>query len=467
MNAATPLPTVSSSYDTPTLRRHAVDTIRLSVPLAVAQVSQMAISVTDTVLLGALGHDALAAGGLATTLFFTMTILLQGVLTSVGVLIAQARGAQAHERIPALYWNGLWLAVLLMLPALLLMRSAEPLMIACGEPAALAHDAGRYAVLLSWGAPASVLGIGLMRAFLPAIGKERLLLWVSFASVFVNGFLSYGLIHGAWGLPRLGFLGAAAASVITLWLTAAVLVAAVHAGAAFRGFTRRAGFDAALLRELFALGWPVGATYAIETLLFLFVSLLIGRLGTVPLAAHQIALNFSAITFMVPTAIGQAANVRVAFWVGACRGHEARRAGFTAIGLGVGFMVLSCVGMGLGAPTIAGWYLNAADPANAATLALASSLLSVAAVFQVVDGTQAVASGTLRGLRDTRVPMLIAAVGYWGIGLGVGYALGFGAGLGAVGLWWGLAAGLATAAALLTLRFAATSRQPDPAGAAA
>jgi MATE family multidrug resistance protein len=437
----------------PTLSRHAADTARLAAPLAIAQLSQMAMGVTDTILLGSLGPDALAAGGLGANLFFVVVTLLQGVLTSVSVSVSHARGAQAEDRVPHIYWTGFVMSLLLAVPAFALLSFATPVLLAFGEPALLAHNVGEYTAILRWGALGSLIGIGLMRSFLPAIGAAKRLLWVSIVGVFINGFLNYGMIHGAYGLPHLGFLGSAAATTITVWITALVLMAWLHLRPRYRHFVTATRPKLPLLGELFGIGWPVAITYGVESTLFLATGLMVGVLGESQLAAHQIALNVASVAFMVPLAIGQAANVRVGFWSGAGQPLAARHAGFVALALGVAFMTLSGLVLILAPHWIVGLYLHLDDPANAATVALASSLLGVAAIFQIVDGMQTVCSGCLRGLKDTRVPMLVAAFGYWGIGFPTGYTLAFHFGLGARGLWWGLAAGLASVALLMTLRF--------------
>jgi MATE family multidrug resistance protein len=450
-----------------TLRRHIVETVRLAAPLAVAQVAQMAMGVTDTVLLGSLGSGALAAGGLGAGLFFTTILLLQGVLSAVAVLVAQARGAGRPERAPAVFRTGLLLVALLTAPAFLLLSYAEPILLALGEPPDLARDVGRYESVLRWGVPGGLIGLGLMRAFLPAIDRPRVILWVTLAAVGVNGLLNYGLIHGAWGLPRLGLIGSATATAATLWGTALSLLAVVHLAPSLRRWSvpsRAPGQGRTpilpLLGELLRVGLPVGVTYGVEVTLFLAAGLLAGLISTAALAAHQIALNVASFAFMVPFALAQAANVRVGFWTGARRPAEARRAGFVAIGLGAGFMTITGVTM-LAAPRmLVGLYLDMGDPGNAETVHIAVTLLFIAAAFQIVDGVQAVAAGGLRGLRDTRTPMLLAAFGYWGIGFTSGYALAFGFGAGAPGLWWGLAIGLAVVAALLTLRFHRRTRIP-------
>ncbi|SEA23372.1 MATE family efflux transporter [Paraburkholderia sartisoli] len=447
----------------PSLSRHAADTARLAAPLAIAQLSQMAMGVTDTVLLGSLGPDALAAGGLGANLFFVVVTLLQGVLTSVSVSVAHARGAQAEDRVPHIYWTGFLLSILLAVPAFALLSFARPILLAFGEPTLLAHNVGEYCAMLRWGTPASLIGIGLMRSFLPAIGAAKRLLWVSIGGVGVNAFLNYGLIHGAYGLPRLGFLGSAAATTITVWLTALILMALLHLRPRYRHFVTATRPQMPLMGELFGIGWPVAITYGVESTLFLATGLMVGLLGESQLAAHQIALNVASVAFMVPLAIGQAANVRVGYWSGAGQPLAARHAGFVAIALGVGFMMLSGLVLILAPHAIVGLYLHLDDPANASTVSLAASLLGVAAIFQIVDGMQTVGSGCLRGLKDTRVPMIAAAFGYWGIGFPTGYTLAFHFGLGARGLWWGLAAGLASVALLMTLRFHYLSLRRVPA----
>lgn len=442
----------------PTFSSHAAETARLAAPLAIAQLSQMAMGVTDTILLGSLGADALAAGGLGAGIFFVVVTLLQGVLSSVSVTVANARGAQAEHRVPHIYWTGLLLSVLLALPAFVLLSFSQPILLAVGEPAALARDVGAYTGVLRWASLGSLIGIGMMRAFLPAIGAAKRLLWISIASVGVNAVLNYGLIHGAYGLPRLELLGSAAATTITVWATALALVTLLHGRRRYRHFVATARPNLPLMGELVGIGWPVAITYGVESTLFLATGLMIGLLGETQLAAHQIALNVASVTFMVALAIGQAANVRVGYWLGAGQPVAARHAGFVALGLGVAFMSLSGLVLIVAPRAIVGLYLRLDDPANASTAAIAASLLGVAAVFQVVDGMQAIGSGCLRGLKDTRIPMLAAAFGYWGVGFPTGYVLAFHAGLGARGLWWGLAAGLASVAVLMTLRFERMTR---------
>lgn len=444
----------------PTFTHHATEIVKLAAPLAIAQLSQMAMGVTDTFMLGSLGPDALAAGGLGANIFFVVVTLLEGVLFSVSETVANARGAKAEHRVPPIYWTGLLLAVLLAAPAFVMLSFAEPILVRFGEPAALAHDVGSYMDVLRLASFGSVISVGMMRAFLPAIGATQWLTWTSIASVGVNVVLNYGLIHGAYGLPRLGLVGSATATTITVWAVAIALVASLHASRRYRHFITSTPPSIPFMVELFGIGWPVAITYGIDAALFLVTGLMVGLLGPTPLAAHQIALSVTSMSFMVPLAIGQAANVLVGYWVGAGKPLAARHAGFVALGLGVAFMSITG-GLYTAAPhAIVGLYLNLDGSKNLQTAAIAVSLLGAAAAFQIVDGIQIIGAGCLRGLKDTRFPMFAAAFGYWGVGFPIGYTLAFHEGLGARGMWWGLAAGLASVALLMTLRFERMAVRP-------
>lgn len=440
------------------LGQHATETMRLASPLAIAQLAQMTMGITDTVLLGSLGGDALAAGGLGESLFITVCVVLQGVMTALAVLVSQARGAGRDAEMPGLYWTGMLLALLLVLPGFALFSVAEPLLLAAGEPAALAHDAGRFVGVLRWATPGALLGMGLMRAFLPAIDRGGMVLWVSLASATGNGVLCYGLVHGAWGLPALGLRGPALATVLSLTAGAVALLLLLHARPTLRRFVAWRRPRLALLSAMLRLGLPVSATFAVETGLFLAIALLIGQLGPVPLAAQQVALNILSVAFMVPLAIAQTANVRVGHCVGAGDKPGARRAGLVAIGLGAAFEGLAALLLLAAPDAVVGLYLDPALPRSAEAFAIAIGLVNVVVVFQVADGVQSVAGGALRGMGDTRVPFVLAATAYWGVGFPAAWLLTLRAGWGVEGAWWGLAVSLIAVAILLTWRFLQRAR---------
>jgi MATE family multidrug resistance protein len=423
-------------------------------PIALAQLSQMGMALTDTLMLGGIGDRALAAGGLGANLFFTCLFCFQGVISGVAVLTARASGAGRPDSIPATYWSGMVIAAALTGPFFWLMSAPQPLLRAVGENPALIGDVASYLNVLRWGAPAGLLGIGMVRSFLPAVGLQRLMLWVIPAGVVLNGLLNIWLIHGGLGLPANGMRGSAAATTITLWVLSLSLAALLHAHRGWRHHVRPRLPAPRLVAELLLIGMPVAVTFVVEATLFLATGLMAGVLGPTPLAAHTIAISVASTTFMVPAAISQAANVRVSYEIGAGRPAAARRAGFTAIFMAAAFMGCTALVMVLSPRSIAGLYLGPASPA----LPLAASLLRIAAAFQIFDGIQTTASGALRGLKDTRVPMVLAAIGYWGIGFWLGRHLAFAEGLGAAGLWWGLCTGLAVVAISLTVRFALFTR---------
>ncbi len=446
-----------ATLDRPTaLHSHATATLRIAAPLAVALLAQVAMGATDTILLGTLGEAALAAGGLGAMLNITTMVVLQSVLSPIGALVAQAIGAGRTTEVRALYWTSMALAALLTIPALMLLSLAAPLLHLAGEPGALAEDVGTYSDVLRWGVPSVILEMGLMRAFLPAIGAGRLLLYVSLAAALLNGPLCWGLIHGAWGLPALGLRGAALATVVVNTFAAVAIMAALHGPRQHRALVAWARPRADAFRAMLVLGLPSACTAAVESGLFLAAALLVGLLGPAPLAAQQVALNVTVVAFMLPLAIAQAANVRVGLHVGAGDGPGARRAGLVAIGLGGGVEVLAAALNCLVPEQLAALYLG---PMETEAFAIAVQLLGVVALFQVADGIQAVALGALRGLGDTQVPFLCAAFGYWAIGFPAAWYLSQRTTLGAAGAWYGLALGLGIVAVLLTARFARRSRQ--------
>ncbi len=431
------------------------ETLRLGLPLAAAQLAQMAMGVTDTAFLGALGPDALAAGGLATSLEIGTLVILQGALAALSALVAQARGAGRQAAIPGLYWTGMLLAVLLMLPAFLLFEGGETFLLAIGEPPTLAHAAGQFLALLQASIPGAMIGLGLQRAFLPAIDAGWIIFPVTAAGTLLNAVLCYALIHGEFGLPALGFLGPAVATAIVTTVIAAALTAFSHTGAR-RAFVTRTAPRLSDLAALLRLGIPISATFAVEHTLFLAVALLIGLLGPDALAAQQVALVTISVAFMIPLGISQAANVRVGHAVGAGDRLAARRAGSVAIALGA-TAEIAFAAINLVAPAeVVSLFLDPAIPAAA----IATALLRVAALFQIADGTQCVAAGALRGLGDARTPFALAAISYWAIGFPAAWVLTLHTGLGPAGAWCGLAAGLIAAAILLTKRFLKRTSHP-------
>jgi MATE family multidrug resistance protein len=429
-------------------------TSALALPLAAANLSQMAMSVIDTVMVGKLGAVPLAAVGLGGGFYFTGLVICLGVLTAVAPLAAYAIGAGNRAVAGRIARSGLILAALLSVLVIAAAMVADRLLDLIGYDPSLSDEIGRFLHVVCWGAP-GFLGFVVLRSLLAALNRARAVMIVLALCVPANAALNWVLIFGHLGVPPLGLVGAAYASASVQWLMLLGLAGTVWALGRSEDFPRLQGGFRDLLVDLWRilrLGGPIGGLQALEVGVFVTSAAVVGLFGADPLAAHQIAINYASITFMVPMGIGQAATVRVAAERGAGHPEAARRAAWVALGLGTAFMTASAIVIWTLPHAIVAAYVAADDPANRELVALALYFLIFAALFQVVDGVQVVAAGALRGYEDTVVPMLFAGVGYWGIGFAGGWALTFPLHLGPVGMWWGFVLGLTVVAALLTLR---------------
>lgn len=429
-------------------------TLALAAPLAAANLAQMAMGVTNTVLVGRLGAVPLAAAGLGGMFYFTLGIVLQGILLAVAPLAAHARGSGDRRAAGRTAGAGLVLAALLSLPFVAALTGLHRLLQVVGYNAALTAEIDHYLRVLAWGGPA-FLGFAVLRSLLAAFSLTRALMLVLLIGVASNALLNWSMIFGHLGMPALGVVGSGYASAINQWLMLAGLALCMRTMPGFADLHLLRAAAAARWTEMASilrLGIPIGAIRGIEAGVFTAASVLIGLLGAAALGAHQLVINCASITFMVPLGLSQAATVRVAYQVGAGRPFAARVAGFVALALGIGFMAAAALVMWIMPQTIIAVYVDIADPANRELVLIARRLIVIAAVFQVFDGMQTIAVGALRGYRDTLVPLLLASFGYWGVGFVGGWIFAFPLGYGAVGLWWGLALGLATVAVLLTLR---------------
>ena len=444
-------------------------TLRVALPLALGNLAMMAMGFTDAVMVGRLGAQALAAAGLGAAVYFTIGVAVQGVVTAVAPLAAHAIGSGDRAAAGRIAGAGLLLAGLLSLPFAAVVLAVDRLLLVFGYDAALAADIGRFLGAAAWGAPAFI-AVGTTRSLLIALGHQRVVMLSLFAAIASNAGLNWVLIYGNLGMPALGIVGSGYATSINIWLSLMVHVLAIRCLPSLQGL---APWRAAWLlprREigrLLRLGLPIAGMMLLESGLFLAGGLLSGLLGAAALGAHQIALNCASITFMVPLGFAQAATVRVAHELGAGRPATARLAGFMALGLGAGFMLLAAVLLWTFPRAIIGVYIDIDAEANRELVQTALRLFVVAALFQVVDGMQVIAAGALRGFRDTAVPMLLAGVGYWGIGFAGGWILGFPLGLGVYGLWCGLGMGVGVVAVLLSVRLHLRSAAPPLTPAAA
>ena len=432
----------------------------LAWPLIAAQLAQNLLFTTDVVLMGWLGPRYLAAGTLANAFLIPLLLTGIGIVGAVAPLAAQARGAGNVKAVRRIVRQGFWAAILvatLLLPIILNVRAVFTFI---GQDPEITDLAEGYLFAGAWMLyPA--LGIIVIRSLLAAFDDTKAILLITLLGVVVNALVAYTLIFGHFGFPRLELRGAAIATGLVNLVMFFTMLAYVLAHRKFKRFNILARFfkpDWSHFRAIFRIGLPIGLTVAAEVGLFSVAAMLMGRLGTNELAAHAVALQLASTAFMVPLGLGMAATVRVGIAYG--RGDRAgvHKAGWTALAMGTGFMAMTCIAFLAIPQTLVGIFLNRADPANTMALGLAATYLGIAGVFQLVDGAQVVAAHALRGLSDTKMPMLLAILGYWAVGLPTAYVLGFVLNWRGAGIWYGLAAGLAFVAVVLVARFALRER---------
>jgi len=432
----------------------------LAWPLIAAQVAQNLLFTTDVVLMGWLGPRYLAAGTLANALLIPLLLTGIGIVGAVAPLVAQARGAGNIKAVRRIVRQGFWVAILmatLLLPIILNVRAIFTFIGQNPEVTALAEG---YLFAGAWMLyPA--LGIIVIRSLLAAFDDTKAILLITLLGVVVNGLAAYALIFGQFGFPRLELRGAAIATGLVNVVMFFTMLAYTLTHRKFKRFNILARFfkpDWNHFRAIFRIGLPIGLTVAAEVGLFSVAAMLMGRLGTNEVAAHAVALQMASTAFMVPLGLGMAATVRVGIAYGRGDPDGIHKAGWTALAMGTGFMAMTCIAFVVLPQTLVGIFLNRADPANSVALGLAATYLGIAGIFQLVDGAQVVAAHALRGLSDTKVPMVLAILGYWAVGLPIAYVLGFVLNWRGAGIWYGLAAGLAFVAVVLVARFALHER---------
>jgi MATE family multidrug resistance protein len=436
-------------------------TLALAWPLILANLTQQLIQATDILLMGRLGASQLAAATLALNLTFTFNLLLFGLITASSPMMATVLGQRfnAVRDVRRTFRAGLWLLVIAMPPYWLLLWHVGGFMRAFGISEELASQGQTFLRAYMW-STAPWLLFQLLRNFVAALERPRIVLWLSIGGIVVNALLSWSLIFGHLGLPAFGLLGGGIGSTLTWMMLCGALIAVTAREKRFRRFRLFGNwwrFDGQRTLAIVRLGWPIGVTMGLEMGVFALAAYFMGWIGAPAVAAHAVALQIAAITFMVPLGLGQAATVRVGLALG--RGDQAgvSRAGWTSWVIGVGFMGAMALLIWAFPRQLVTLFLTD-DPANALVIGLAVSFLRVAAAFQLVDGAQVIGAGMLRGLHDTRWPLLFALVGYWVVGLGIGVWLAFGRDWQGVGIWVGLASGLAAVAVLMLARWVMRDR---------
>jgi MATE family multidrug resistance protein len=437
------------------LRAHAQATLALGLPLVGSHLAQMMLHVTDTVMLGWYGVTELASVVLGASLFFIVFILGAGFAQAVMPMVAQALGREDETQVRRCARMGLWLSILFGAACYPVFWWAERILLALGQAADVSLLAQDYLRIAGLGMIPALL-VMTLKSYLSALGRTQVVLWITLAAVALNVGLNWILIFGNAGAPELGVRGAAVASVVVQGASFVGLAIYAHLVPELRRFVLFQRFwrpDWQAFGQVFRLGWPIGLTGLAEGSLFKASALMMGWIGTMELAAHGIALEVTALAFMVHLGLSNAATIRIGRAAGMGDSRHLRDAAKVAMGLSFLFG-LSMVVLFLTLPApIVSLFLDRNDPQAEAIIAFGTLLLALSALFQMVDAAQVMALGFLRGIQDTKVPMWLASISYWLVGIPVSYLLAFPFGLGGAGLWLGLTVGLTVAAALLMARF--------------
>jgi MATE family, multidrug efflux pump len=426
------------------------DTLRLAIPVVVTHLGYMAMTTVDTIMVGRLGAVPLSVAALGHGLSMTPLLIAMGFLMGLDPVVAQAFGAGRKRDCGRAMRHGMLLALFLTVPVTLVLLQSEHLFQLFRQSPELWAPAAGFVDAINWGI-FPFLGYTALRQFLQGIGVVKPGMYIVLAANVLNFFANWILVFGNFGAPALGASGAAWATTISRWAMFFGLAAYVFGKRWMREYAvaaPRGPVDWQLVRRLVRLGGPVGMQLGMEIGIFAGALMLMGWFGTVPLAAHQIAINLCSVSFMVPLGFSATAAIRVGQALGRDDVPGARRAALAAYACGLAFMSCSALTFAFFAETLVRVYT-----ADTAVVLLGAQLLLVGAVFQLFDGGQTIGIGALRGAADTRVPMFVTIVAYWGLGLPIGYLSAFHLGAGPRGLWYGLTAGLATVALTLAYRF--------------
>ncbi len=437
------------------LAREIRRTLLLAGPLIVGQLASFGMNFVDTVMAGRLGRYDLGAIAIGSSVWAAGFLFVLGVLMSVSPAVSQLDGAGRRRQAGEVTRQALWIALAVSVLMGLVMRNTGWVMSLMAVESRVSDLAIGYLKAMSWGAP-PLCAMLVFRFFSEGSGLTRPTMYVGVLGILCNIPLNYILMFGKLGFPALGAVGCGWATAIVFWLQMLVLAGYIARRAHYRDFELFSWFSAPNMREirgLLAVGLPIGLMIFFEGSLFVAAALLIGTLGALPVAAHQVAINFASMAFMVPLGLAGAITVRVGNAVGRGDPGAVRTAGLVGIGM-AGVFGLASAAVMLSVPALIGRMYTA----DREVIELAAGLLALAAIFQVSDGLQVASAGALRGLKDTRVPMIFSILSYWAVGMSIGIWLTFFQGWGASGMWVGMIAGLSVAAILLGTRFWCISR---------
>ena len=432
---------------------HAKAVATLGLPLVGGHLAQIAIGVTDTVMLGWYGVDALAAVTLAASYFFVLFLMGAGFAFAVMPMVATFDAEEDEVSIRRVTRMGLWLSIAYSIAIMPIMIWSESLFLFLGQEPTVAADAQQYLRIAGFGMFPWLVAM-VIKSYLAALERTQVVFWIAVLATVCNGLINYALIFGNWGAPEMGIQGAAIASMFTQLVgMLGVVVYAILVLPQHQLFVRFWRADWEMLMRVFRLGIPIGFTGLSETGLFTATAVMMGWLGTVPLAAHGIALQCASITFMLHLGISNVATIRAGNAFGRGDREHLAKGAYVVFAMSLVAALLAVVGFLLWPEPLVLAFMQPSEPARDQILVIGVGLLAMAALFQLVDGAQVIALGLLRGVQDTKVPMYMAAFSYWGIGMPCSYIFGFVLGYEGIGVWMGLVVGLASAAILLSVRF--------------
>ena len=432
-------------------------TLALAWPIVLTNVAQTGLATTDVVMMGWLGPDALAAGALAVNLNFAFLIFAIGLVTATAPLIAIELGRNRHSvrDVRRTMRQGFWVAIAVTLPIWAVLWHGEAIFLVLGQQPAIAAKAASYLHTFQWSFLPFLFYV-ILRNFVSALERPLAALWIGGSALILNAALVWSLMFGHFGLPTLGLPGAGIGTTITNIYMAGGLALLIRLDRRFRRYHLFGRFwrpDWSRFRAIWRIGLPIAVTLAFEVTIFNAATFLQGLISAAALAAHAIAIQVPSLTFTVPLGLATAATVRVGRAYGARDIAGIARAGWSAYGVALVYACGTATLILLFIHQLVGLFLDWSNPADAVVAGLAASYLVWAGIFQIVDGAQVVGAGMLRGLGDTRAPMWLAGLGYWGIGLPVGVVLAFWVKLDGIGIWIGLSTGLAVVAVLMTVRW--------------
>ncbi|MDH4049215.1 MAG: MATE family efflux transporter [Gammaproteobacteria bacterium] len=448
---------MSSRSEIPSVTTETRTILNISIPLLAAYLAEMGMLITDMIIVGHLGSNELAAVGLAADWFYVLLLIGMGIISIVGVLVAQSVGARDFRGATDAVEQGLIVASIMSIPVMLCIWYLGPALRVARQDPDVLQLIIQYSQPLTW-CVLPILWFAVLRNFVTAMVKASIVMWITVAALALNLAINYALVFGKFGFPALGVVGAAYGTVIVNWLIFAAMAAHVLWSASFsrcRPSLLPRRIDVRIFKEILVLGLPVTGSQILGAASFTAAAIFAGVLSADTLAAQQIVYTVIYVALSASIAIGDAVRVRVAYGIGMRSAAAARQSATIAFSLGAIATIAACSALWLFPQQIVGVFLDTDAAANAGAVLIAVMLAPYAAAFQLFDGVLLVIANALRGLRDTRSPLWIAMAGYWVVGLGLGYWLCFPRGQGATGIWLGMIVGAVVAIVLMTVRYRA------------